>query len=99
VGTKLNWSAPTSWGEVCARASARRKFNSLRRLRRAERRQQVLELIIELGGLQWGAQTRIAELLGVDRSVISKDLKALFPLAQSCEACGQWRPRLWLDDE
>jgi hypothetical protein len=57
------------------------------------RRQQVLELVLECGGLHRGVQSRIAEVLGVHRSVISKDLKALLPLVAICPTCGATRPR------
>jgi hypothetical protein len=98
VGTKLNWSAPTDWQTVCARAAARRKYNSLRRLRAEERRRQVLELALQLGGLGRGVQTTIAAVLGVHRSTVSKDLKRIMPLARPCPSCGLLQPRLWLDD-
>jgi len=89
----INWSARVSWQEVCARAAARRKYNSLRKFRAAERRQQVLELALELGGLHRGVQSRIAEVLQVHRSVISKDIKQLMPLVTVCPTCGAMRPR------
>ncbi len=95
----INWSARVTWNEVCARAAARRKYNSLRRFRAEERRQQVLTLALELGGLGRGAQTLIAAVLGVHRSTISKDLKKILPLSQPCERCGMLRPRLWFDEE
>jgi hypothetical protein len=98
VGTKLNWSAPTDWQTVCARAAARRKYNSLRRLRAEERRRQVLELALQLGDLGRGAQTMIAVVLGVHRSTVSKDLKRIMPLARPCPSCGLLQPRLWVDE-
>jgi DNA-binding MarR family transcriptional regulator len=73
-----NWSAQTDWETVCRRASARRRWNSLRAFRAAQRRMQVVELLIELGGLQRGVQAEIARRLQVHRSVISKDLKRLW---------------------
>jgi hypothetical protein len=94
----IKWSARVSWNEVCARAAARRKYNSLRRFRAEERRRHVLELALELGGLGRGAQTTIAAVLGCHRSTISKDLRRLLPLAKPCPSCGLLLPRLWLDD-
>ena len=87
-----------SWDEVCRRAAARRRWNSLRTFLASERRRQVLELVLALGGLERGAQSRIAEALGVHRSTISKDLKRILPLAKVCEGCGSLRPRLWIED-
>jgi DNA-binding MarR family transcriptional regulator len=78
VGTIPNWSAATDWATVCRRASARRRRNSLRAFRAAQRRVQVVELLIELGGLQRGVQSEIAHRLGVHKSVISKDVKRLW---------------------
>jgi len=58
-----------------------------------------LALLIELGGRERGAQSRIAEALGVHRSVISKDLRKIMPLARPCERCGTLRPRAWWREE
>jgi hypothetical protein len=84
-----------SWDQICRRAGARRRWNSLRTFLANERRRQILELLIEQGGLERGAQSRIAEALGVHRSVISKDLKRLMPLATPCERCGTLQAREW----
>jgi hypothetical protein len=97
VGT-IDWNHPRSWDEACRRHAARKRLNSLRRFLADQRRQQLLTLVLELGGLQRGAQSRIAEALGVHRSVISKDLKKIMPLSRPCERCGMLRPRLWLED-
>jgi hypothetical protein len=84
-----------SWDQLCRRAGARRRWNSLKTFLATERRRHVLELVIELGGLQWGAQSAIARQLHVHRSTISKDIKRLMPLARPCEGCGFLRPRDW----
>jgi hypothetical protein len=55
----------------------------------------VLELLIELGGLERGTQSTIARQLGVHRSTISKDVKRLLPLATPCAGRGALRPRVW----
>jgi hypothetical protein len=44
-------------------------------------------------------RARIAEALGVHRSMISKDLKRILPLAKICGECGQMKPRLWVEDD
>jgi len=88
-----------TWDEVCRRAAARRRWNALRTFLANERRRQVLELLVELGGLERGAQSRIAEALKVHRSNISKDLKRLLPLATPCAGCGVLRPREWWREE
>jgi hypothetical protein len=63
------------------------------------RRQQILELLLALGGLQRGVQAEIARRIQVHPSVISKDLKKLMPLARPCETCGTLRPRAWGREE
>jgi hypothetical protein len=95
VSTIRNWSAPTPWDVVCRRASARRQLNAVKTFLANERRRQVLELLISLGGLRRGSQVEIAKRLKVHPSVISKDLKRLMPLARPCETCGRLRPRAW----
>jgi hypothetical protein len=91
----IDWNHPRSWDEVCRRHAARRRWNAVRRVLRETRRQRVRELVLELGGLQRGVQAAIARMLGVHRSVISKDLKALWPLAEVCPTCGGLTPRAW----
>jgi transcriptional antiterminator len=88
-----------SWDQICRRAGARNRWNSLRTFLANERRRQVLELLLALGGLERGAQSRLAEALGVHRSTISKDLKRLMPLATPCTGCGVLRPRDWWREE
>jgi hypothetical protein len=95
----INWQARVSDDEAYHRAGGRKRWNSLRTFLADQRRRQLLELVLELGGLERGAQSRIAEALGVHRSVISKDLKRILPLAKVCEGCGVLRPRLWLEDK
>jgi hypothetical protein len=95
----INWQARVSDEEMQRRASGRRRWNSLRRFLADQRRRQVLELMRELGGLERGVQTRIAEALGVDRSTISKDLKRILPLAEPCPTCGTLQPRDWWIEE
>jgi hypothetical protein len=47
----------------CRRHAARTRWNSLRRFLAAERRRHLLELILEVGGLERGAQAKLAALL------------------------------------
>jgi hypothetical protein len=98
VGT-IDWNHPRNWDEVCRRHAARKRWNSLRRFLADQRRQRLLTLVLEIGGLERGAQASIARALGVHRSTISKDLKRILPLAQVCEGCGMLQPRLWLAEE
>lgn len=84
-----------SWEQMCRRAGARNRWNSLRTFLANERRRQVLELLIELGGLERGAQAEIARRLKVHPSVISKDIRKIMPLARPCERCGWLQPREW----
>lgn len=95
----INWQARVSDNGAHQRAGGRKRWNSLRTFLADDRRRLLLELLIDAGGLERGAQSRIAEALGVHRSTISKDLKRILPLAKVCEGCGTRRPRLWLEDE
>lgn len=91
----IDWNHPRTWDEVCRRAAARRRWNAVRRVVAEDRRRQVLELVLALGGLQRGTQSRIAAALGVHRSTVCKDLRRLLPLATACPTCGTPRPRDW----
>jgi hypothetical protein len=64
----------------------------VRSLLKTLRRQEVLKLLIALG---WrpGTQRRIAAVLHVHPSVISRDIAALTPFVESCPACGSCLPR------
>jgi hypothetical protein len=81
----INWDPPRNWDEVCRRDVARKCWNSLRQFLAEERRRQLLDLVLELGGLQRGSETWIAEALGVHRSTISKNLRRMLPLTTVCE--------------
>jgi len=100
VSTIRNWSAPTSWETVCRRASARRHLNAVKTFLANERRRQVLELLLTLGGVRRGVQAEIAKRLNVHPSVISKDINHhLMPLAKPCKTCGTLRPRVWVKED
>jgi hypothetical protein len=70
-----------SWGACTAeqayrRAGGRRRLNAVRQLH-AELRRVDLVALVKRDGLGYGAQSRYAGLLGVDRSTISRDLEVL----------------------
>ena len=92
-----NRSAPTSWDEVCRRKAGRDRYNSVRRLLRAERRFRVLELLSRYG-MDRGVQARIAKELGVSRVTVHRDVKALLFDYTPCPGCGSLVPRSRLAD-
>lgn len=90
-----NWSAATTWEEVCRRASGRRYWNSVRRFRAVWRQIEVARLMLLLGPdygpFQWGLQVRIARILEVSEATISRDVAALFGTTgdrRRCPTCG-----------
>ena len=87
-----NWSAPTSWDEVCRRKAGRDRYNSVRRVQRAERRFRVLKLLSRYG-MDRGVQARIARELGVSRVTISRDVAALLFDHTPCPMCDSLVPR------
>ena len=87
-----NWSAPTSWDEVCRRKAGRDRYNSVRRVQRADRRHRVLKLLSRYG-MDRGVQARIARELGVSRVTISRDVAALLFDYTPCPMCGSLVPR------
>jgi hypothetical protein len=85
------WSEPTSTDEAHARAAARRHYNALRREHAQQRRNQVLQLLGDYGGLHRGVQARIARQLGVSEATISRDLRAVltgYDRHAFCPLCG-----------
>lgn len=73
------WSRRTSWSEVCKRASGRRLFQAMRRHRQRQRRQGLHRTAFAYR-ITWGKrgfQSKLARALGVHRSTISRDMKAL----------------------
>jgi hypothetical protein len=83
-----NWSAPTSWDEVCKRNAGRRHYNSVRSFRRAFRRKQVADLLCRYGMIDRGVCARIARELGVHRSVITRDVQSLLTTANTARRSG-----------
>jgi hypothetical protein len=52
----IDWNHPRSWEEVCRRHAARARWNAVRHVVAEDRRRQVLELVLALGGLQRGRE-------------------------------------------
>jgi hypothetical protein len=85
---KVDWSAETSWGRVCRRASGRRRYNKWRAFVALYRQTKLLEM---LGEHDWpfkhGAQAAMARHLGVSEATISRDLKSMFKSHAVCPTC------------
>jgi hypothetical protein len=89
------WSESTSSQEAWTRAGGRARYNAIRQLRATVRRHQVAELLQAAGGISPGVQARIAAKLGVHRSTISRDVRAILRGVPSptCPCCGALRVR------
>jgi hypothetical protein len=75
----MNWSAPVSWDEACARYAGRRRINAVRQLRAWVRQRAVLRRLRELGGLtRRGIQAQLAREFHVSPSVMSSDIRRIF---------------------
>jgi predicted DNA-binding protein len=79
------WGARTTWDEVCRRASARRKYHSLRRFRRRWRRLLVSRQL-RREGFGYGVKARLARTLGVSKATITNDVRAILatPVGDVC---------------
>jgi hypothetical protein len=93
VSTKLQWREPTSDQAAARRAGGRRHYNAGRRWLALRRQAKVFEFWADWGGLRipqrlidhlglpfrsnWADQARMARLLGVHPSTISRDLQTL----------------------
>ena len=71
-----SWSAITSHDIAERRAAGRRRINAQRHYRAERRRAQVLQMVMERGGLEHGIRAEIARQIGVSRSTVSRDIKA-----------------------
>src|SRR5687768_223362 len=71
------WNQHTSFDAVCRRAGGRRHYNAVRRLKRDQRLNRVVELIGTYGLVKHGARARIARESGVHKSTITRDLQAI----------------------
>lgn len=90
-----SWS-PVSPDVAARRAGGRRRYNADRQADALLRRSRVAELLVEYG-LDRGAQSRMAEELGVHRSTISRDLDWLLEdKRRPCQTCGtRLTPKQW----
>ena len=93
------WSVPTTWDEVCKRASGRRSYNSWRKFMAISRRHEVMRLVVEnhLSLIGRGTTSLLAGELGVSRVTIWRDIKAIMGTQEwPCPVCGtlgDWIPR------
>jgi hypothetical protein len=71
------WSRPVPDHIAHRRAAGRRAYNLRRQFKASQRRAVVVRLVGERG-LAWGSQSQIARELGVHRSVVCRDLRAIF---------------------
>ena len=88
--------APTSPEIAARRAGGRRRYNRERQDAAAIRRYLLVEMLDE-HSLEWGAQTAMAEALGVHRSTICRDLQWLLEdKTRPCQTCGtRLTPEQW----
>jgi hypothetical protein len=73
----MAWQDSVDDDEAARRAGGRRHYNARRRLAREYRRTQVANMLLRRPPFEWGAASAIARELGVHRSTICKDLRAL----------------------
>lgn len=97
-----SWGTSTSFDEVCRRAAGRRRYNAVRQLRADLRRAEVVRLAhgLGIGFSARGTCSRLAAQLGVHRSTVARDVRAILgslATGQPCPACGQEVTR-WRDD-
>jgi hypothetical protein len=89
------WSPATSQDQAARRAAGRRRYNARRQFRAAIRRKKIIDLWEELAdGSGWsifgrGSQTQLAQILGVNRSTICRDLKVIMARNRmvACPTC------------
>ncbi len=87
----IDWSAPVSNTEAFRRAGGRRAYNRARQAAAIERRYRLVQLIQQYRISPWldrGSRTRLARLLGVHKSTVTRDLLALDEDWRL-----RWRPR------
>jgi hypothetical protein len=87
------WAERTDWDTVCRRAGGRRGYNARRRFLALYRRRRLLDLALkhDLSLFDHGAQAELARRLGVHRSTVHRDLRALAEQARAswrCPYCG-----------
>lgn len=90
----MTWASEAqSWDEVCRRASARRHFNSVRKLRAEIRRFEIADYV-RRHGLPYGAQKLPAVQFKVSRATICKDLREIRRSYAPCPSCGRYREKI-----
>lgn len=80
------WSAPTTPDIAHRRVGGRRRYNSMRQLEAAFRRQDVANGLIRYGWVH-GVQARLARELGVSQATISRDVAWLMYDLSACPTC------------
>lgn len=94
----MTWSSPTTWDEVCRRATGRRAHNQRRQDEALIRRTAIAEYMVNSGLTIYdrGVQKHLATTFGVSKSTISRDVQHLLSLVRPCPTCGQFPvPRIW----
>lgn len=66
-----------NWDSICRRAGGRRRYNAQRQHQAALRRLRVGALMNQLGWFTHGVPAEVARQLGVSRSTVCRDLKAI----------------------
>jgi hypothetical protein len=89
-----SWHPAADPDEAARRASGRRRYNARRQVRAAIRRGRIISIWEERSRAGWsifsrGSQTQLAEMLGVDRSTICRDVKAILSrqAVATCPIC------------
>ena len=70
-----NWSATTDRSTAARRAGGRRRYHSHRQLLAEVRRSEVARLLERFRWPDWGAESKIARMLRVNRSTVNRDIK------------------------
>jgi hypothetical protein len=76
------WAPASSYDQAARRASGRRRYNARRQVRATIRRGRIIKIweAQSPGGwciTAWGSQSQLAEMLGVSRSTICRDVRAM----------------------
>ena len=95
--TSRNWSDYTSELHAYARASGRRHYNSVRKFRATLRRMEIVDWAHrhDTTTIARGIQSRLAEVFGVHRSTICRDLQKIAEentARCACPTCGRELP-------
>src|SRR5262249_31394405 len=88
---KQQWGAYTTPEVVAKRAAGRRAYNRRRQWQAMLRRLQIRRILFVQGrALEPGIQAKLARQLGVDRSVVCRDIQRIKAErgAQVCPQCG-----------